>query len=481
MTYKEWLEERVVGSDKTPAVLREYKEYHTDTSVHFVVELNPRGMEEIERVGPDTFFKLSTMLSTSNMVLFNPEGKIKKYATPQEILEDFYFVRLGFYQRRKEHLVDQLKLVYDRLSNQARFVSMIIAKELSVSNKKKTAIVEELRQLKFQAFPKVEAKAKSVTEEAVEDQEEPDEPANSNTDYDYLLSMAIYSLTQERVERLLKERDHTETELKILLGRSPQNLWDEDLTAFLEEWDEKLAEDARNASMTTTHVVKDLKKRRAPAKRPKKEEGSVSPVKRQPATSKTAAASPADETSALTSAPDATQPTTATTTPFTTTKMPEPVPETKPTTFHQVPLPQAAPASPLKHDRVDDDEDELALPTPKTTARPRSTTTKAPSKTGSARATTKTSTRGAAKAPARATTRASAKRSGKESSPEEPTQPTQPAAPPPRRATSSRAAAKARPTYTLDSDEEGAHEDPNDDSVALDDMDEDDSDDDYYR
>ena len=46
---------------------------------------------------------------------------------------------------------------------------------------------------------------------------------------------------------------------------------------------------------------------------------------------------------------------------------------------------------------------------------------------------------------------------------------------------SSRAAAKARPTYTLDSDEEGAHEDPNDDSVALDDMDEDDSDDDYYR
>ena len=293
--------------------------------------------------------------------------------------------------------------------------------------------------------------------------------------------MAIYSLTQERVERLLKERDHTETELKILLGRSPQNLWDEDLTAFLEEWDEKLAEDARNASMTTTHVVKDLKKRRAPAKRPKKEEGSVSPVKRQPATSKTAAASPADETSALTSAPDATQPTTAMTTPFTTTKMPEPVPETKPTTFHQVPLPQAAPASPLKHDRVDDDEDELALPTPKTTARPRSTTTKAPSKTGSARATTKTSTRGAAKAPARATTRASAKRSGKESSPEEPTQPTQPAAPPPRRATSSRAAAKARPTYTLDSDEEGAHEDPNDDSVALDDMDEDDSDDDYYR
>lgn len=408
-SYKEWLEERVVGSDKTPSTLREYKEYHTDTTVHFVVELNSRGEEEIARVGPEAFFKLSTVISTGNMVLFNPEGKIKKYASPLEILDDFYFLRLGFYQRRKEHLVDQLKLVYDRLSNQARFVSMIISKELSVSNRKKADIMDELRQLNFQAFPKVEAKTKSVADEAVEDQDELDEPTGTTTDFDYLLSMSIYSLTRERVERLLKERDETETQLKILLGRSPQNLWDEDLTAFLEEWDAKIAEDARLASMTTTKVISAPKRRRAPPK-PKKEEGQASPTK------KTAPKKEAPKKEAA----------------------PAPPPPT------EAPVP-----SPLKHERVNDDEDELALPPPKTT------------KTASkAKATPK------AKAPAKSRAKSTS---------------ASPPPPPSRRATSSRAAAKARPTYALDSDDE-PQDDPNDDSVAWDGMEEeDDSDEDYYR
>ena len=278
-----------------------------------------------------------------------------------------------------------------------------------MSNKKKADIMDELRQLNFQAFPKVEAKTKSVADEAVEDQDELDEPTGTTTDFDYLLSMSIYSLTRERVERLLKERDETETQLKILLGRSPQNLWDEDLTAFLEEWDAKIAEDARLASMTTTKVISAPKRRRAPPK-PKKEEGQASPTK------KTAPKKEAPKKEAA----------------------PVPPPPT------EAPVP-----SPLKHERVNDDEDELALPPPKTT------------KTASkAKATPK------AKAPAKSRAKSTS---------------ASPPPPPSRRATSSRAAAKARPTYALDSDDE-PQDDPNDDSVAWDGMEEeDDSDEDYYR
>jgi DNA topoisomerase II len=50
----------------------------------------------------------------------------------------------------------------EKLSNQARFVKMIVSKELVVSNRKKAGIVEELRQ-KFRPFPKV-AKAKAAGE-----------------------------------------------------------------------------------------------------------------------------------------------------------------------------------------------------------------------------------------------------------------------------------------------------------------------------
>ncbi|SRR5216684_540694 len=91
----------------------------------------------------------------------------------------------------------------EKLSNQARFVKMIISKELVVSNRKKADIVEDLRQKKFRPFPKVaKGKAAGETEEAEDANDEAEEAATgTSTDYDYLLSMAIWSLTKERVRR----------------------------------------------------------------------------------------------------------------------------------------------------------------------------------------------------------------------------------------------------------------------------------------
>lgn len=99
----------------------------------------------------------------------------------------------------QQHLADELSNEFERLSNQARFVQMIITKELVVANKKKSAIVSELRDLKFKPIPKVtKAKEEGETEPAAEDEEEEDGDAN---DFDYLLGMRIYSLTKERVSR----------------------------------------------------------------------------------------------------------------------------------------------------------------------------------------------------------------------------------------------------------------------------------------
>ena len=77
---------------------------------------------------------------------------------------------------------------------------MIVNKELVVSNRKKADIIDELRQKKFRPFPKA-AKAKAAGEtEDVEDNDEAEEAASgTSTDYDYLLGMAIWSLTKEKV------------------------------------------------------------------------------------------------------------------------------------------------------------------------------------------------------------------------------------------------------------------------------------------
>lgn len=54
-------------------------------------------------------------------------------------------------------------------------------------------------------------------------------------DYDYLLGMAMWSLTKERKDELLKKRDEKTQELEELKKKSPENLWLTDLDEFLKK------------------------------------------------------------------------------------------------------------------------------------------------------------------------------------------------------------------------------------------------------
>lgn len=83
---------------------------------------------------------------------------------------------------------------------------MIVDKQLSVSNRKKADIIQDLRKHQFRPFPKIsKAKAAGELEEVVDGADEPAEEeeetgsGDSATDFDYLLGMAIYSLTKEKV------------------------------------------------------------------------------------------------------------------------------------------------------------------------------------------------------------------------------------------------------------------------------------------
>ena len=69
--------------------------------MHFVIEMNPKEMEKAEAQGFTEYFQLTTKISTANMICFDFEGKIKKYDSPEGIIEDFYPVRMAYYQKRK--------------------------------------------------------------------------------------------------------------------------------------------------------------------------------------------------------------------------------------------------------------------------------------------------------------------------------------------------------------------------------------------
>lgn len=69
----------------------------------------------------------------------------------------------------------------------------------------------------------------------MDEESEAVEDGDDGQNYNYLLGMALWSLTHERKEELIKQRDTKMKELADLQGTSPEQLWIRDLDALLEE------------------------------------------------------------------------------------------------------------------------------------------------------------------------------------------------------------------------------------------------------
>jgi DNA topoisomerase-2 len=82
-------------------MFQDYKEHHDNLNVHFIINMGAKELEKAEQQGLLEFFKLTSKINTSNMMCFDFDGKIRKYDSAEEILEEFYPMRLAFYQKRK--------------------------------------------------------------------------------------------------------------------------------------------------------------------------------------------------------------------------------------------------------------------------------------------------------------------------------------------------------------------------------------------
>ncbi|KAF2170027.1 hypothetical protein M409DRAFT_51799 [Zasmidium cellare ATCC 36951] len=247
--FKEKLED-ILKAEKVPSFIKDYTEYNTPEKVHFIIKLEEKEFKKHQDKFEEAF-KLSKTQATTNLVAFDEHGRIHKYGTPMDMLEEFYHVRLRMYQLRRLHMLNEMERDLQKLNNQARFVKMIIDNELTVSKKKKTVLVAELQKKGFTRFPKViDARKEGEFEPVVPAEDEDDdsedaEAAAGASDYDYLLGMAIWSLTQERVEKLLRQIGDKEDEITVLTGKSPKDLWKTDLDALLEEWNAMLDEESK--------------------------------------------------------------------------------------------------------------------------------------------------------------------------------------------------------------------------------------------
>lgn len=146
--------------------------------------------------------KLFKKFSTSNMYLFTPGLKLKKYDTPEEILKDFYTKRLEVYNERKLYMISKLKLELTILENKMRFIKEYITGKLQINNKKTEQINEILARGNYYKVEK---------------------------SYTYLTSMPMGSVSYEKIETLEKDVNRKKSELEFYIKNGAKDLWKLDL------------------------------------------------------------------------------------------------------------------------------------------------------------------------------------------------------------------------------------------------------------
>ena len=206
-----------------------YKDNNTDTKIHFELTFEDGYLDTAKDI--DKQFHLYKKYSITNMHLYGPEGHIKRYDSVEDIMRDYYKVRLELYQKRKDYqlaiLEHQLKLI----SFKVKFILMVVEKKIEINNKKKHEIEEKLEKLKFPQLGRTRDDTK--------------------ISYDYLLTMPIYNLTQEKIEEFKNQHNEKETEYNELNEKTIQTIWLEELDKLrtrYEKWYNHKTDEATETS-----------------------------------------------------------------------------------------------------------------------------------------------------------------------------------------------------------------------------------------
>jgi DNA topoisomerase-2 len=223
MPYTTFLETLMDGNTldkagkKIPPSIKDFTSVCTEVTVDFTIVFPKGKIQELEASvdangcnGVEKLLKLFTTISTTNMHMFNSEFKLHKYTTIEEIIDDFYGVRMGIYQKRKAYLVDDMEKKLVKLSNRARYIQETLTGTIDLRRKTSTQVTELLVDMKFALY---------------------------DGDYKYLIKMPMDSVTQENVANIMKEKETTEMELAALKATPLEKLWTNELDVLDAEYD----------------------------------------------------------------------------------------------------------------------------------------------------------------------------------------------------------------------------------------------------
>jgi len=220
-------------SMKEEKQISNYKNHSTPKDISFIITESDDGITcDVNSL------KLHKPIRTSNMVLFTENGSLKKFSSPEEIIDTFCNIRFAYYVKRKAKQLSDLEYEIKILGNKKRFLQEVrdgvikLFEELKGGKKqsrKTAAIVAELEEKGYDKNTRDEEEEKKDDEE---EEKEEKKTKSSSHGYEYLLRLQISSVTAEKIAKLLNDIGKKEQEHEELSATTEKELWIRDLDNF---------------------------------------------------------------------------------------------------------------------------------------------------------------------------------------------------------------------------------------------------------
>ena len=246
MSYTSYLETLMDGhTDKNgkrvPPSIKDFNSLSTEVNVNFTVVFTRGKLDSLESTvdanginGLEKLLKLHTSVSNTNINMFDADCKLKKYNNIEDIIDEYYQIRLDLYGKRKNSMIQSLENKLLKLSNRARYIQETLNNNIDLRRKTNIVVDELLTNMNF---------------------------IKIDDNYKYLTKMPMDSVTNENVAQIMKEKENTENEVNILKSTTLEKMWSQELKLFEKEY-LKYKDYREKLQTIETQKIKTVKKKK---------------------------------------------------------------------------------------------------------------------------------------------------------------------------------------------------------------------------
>lgn len=174
-----------------------FEEKCTDTIIDFEVQLKEPGDMKL--------LKLSSTIRTSNMHLFDGNGRIRKYDSIREIEDEHFNIRKSLYEKRKNHQLKVFRHDFNVLSEKCRFFEYKISGKIVIDNKKYEDIIGDLVKNGFKELGK--------------------DYLSDEKSYGYITDLKMFDIVKEKVEKMKTDSKKMEENIILLENTPIEKIW----------------------------------------------------------------------------------------------------------------------------------------------------------------------------------------------------------------------------------------------------------------